>query len=59
MSFRFHILESVTPGKNPRIYRQNMSMTQSQLGRLVGDVPKQFISNLENGIRPISKKMAL
>jgi len=33
--------------------------TQSQLGRLLGDVPKQCISNLENGVRPISKKMAL
>jgi plasmid maintenance system antidote protein VapI len=26
---------------------------------MIGDVPKQFISNMENGIRPISKKTAL
>jgi DNA-binding XRE family transcriptional regulator len=49
----------LTPGKNLRIYRQNMSMTQSQLGKLLGNVPKQFISNPENGVRPISKKIAL
>jgi DNA-binding XRE family transcriptional regulator len=49
----------MTPGKRLRIYRQNMKMTQAVLGEMLGGIPKQFISNMENGIRPISKKMAL
>ena len=36
-----------------------MKMTQATLGKLLGGIPKQFVSNMENGIRPISKKMAL
>ena len=48
----------LTPGKNLRIYRQNFKMTQSQLGKLIG-LPKQYVSNMENGIRPISKNMAI
>jgi DNA-binding XRE family transcriptional regulator len=48
----------LTPGKNLRIYRQNSNLTQSQLGKLIA-MPKQYISNMENGIRPISKKMAI
>jgi DNA-binding XRE family transcriptional regulator len=53
------VKKGLTPGKNLKIYRQNMEMTQQQLGAKLGDVPKQFISNMENGIRPISKKTAL
>jgi len=49
----------LTPGKNLRIYRQNMKMTQAVLGKKLGGLPKQYISNMENGIRPISKNMAL
>ena len=48
----------LTPGKNLRIYRQNSKMTQAQLGKLIAQ-PKQFISNMENDIRPISKNMAI
>jgi DNA-binding XRE family transcriptional regulator len=53
------VKKGLTPGKNLKIYRQNMEMTQEQLGAKLGDIPKQFISNMENGIRPISKKTAL
>jgi DNA-binding XRE family transcriptional regulator len=49
----------LTPGKNLRIYRQNMKMTQAALGKQLGGIPKLFVSNMENDIRPISKKMAL
>ena len=48
----------LTPGKNLRIYRQNSKRTQAQLGKLIG-LPKQFVSNMETGIRPISKNMAI
>jgi len=51
--------ERLTPGKRLRIYRQNLRMTQSALGKQLGGIPRQFVSNMENGIRPISKKMAL
>jgi DNA-binding XRE family transcriptional regulator len=50
---------SLTPGKRLRIYRQNLRMTQTALGKQLGGIPKQFVSNMENEIRPISKKMAL
>ena len=48
----------LTPGKNLRIYRQNAKMTQTQLGKLIGQ-PKQYVSNMENDIRSISKNMAI
>ena len=48
----------LTPGKNLRIYRQNSKMTQAQLGKLIG-LPKQYVSNMENDIRSISKNMAI
>ncbi len=51
--------EKLTPGKNMRIYRQNRGMTQKDLGDLLGGIPRQHISNMEKGIRPISKKVAL
>ena len=51
--------EKLTPGKNMRIYRQNLGITQKELGELLGGVPRQHISNMERGIRAISKKVAL
>jgi DNA-binding XRE family transcriptional regulator len=50
--------ERLTPGKNIRIYRHNSKMTQAQLGKLIG-LPKQYVSNMENDIRPVSKNMAI
>lgn len=51
--------EKLTPGKNIRIYRKNRGMTQKELGELIGGVPRQHISNMERGIRAISKKVAM
>jgi len=48
----------MTPGVNLRIYRKNRGLTQVQLGELLGDIPKQHISNMENGTRQISLKTA-
>ena len=53
------IKAELTPGKRLRIYRQNLKMTQSTLGEQLGGLSKQFVSNMENDIRPISRKMAL
>ena len=49
----------ITPGFTLKLYRQNWKMTQTELGQKLGGVPKQYISNMENGTRPISKKMAI
>jgi DNA-binding XRE family transcriptional regulator len=54
-----NIKEKMTPGKNLRVYRQNKKMTQTELGIRLGGVPKQHISNMENGTRDISKNMAI
>ena len=53
------IKEKLTTGKNMRIYRQNRGMTQKELGEMLGGIPCQHISNMERGIRSISKKVAL
>jgi len=43
-----------TPGDAMRIYRQNKQLTQEQLGKKLGNVPRQIISNMERGKRSIS-----
>jgi plasmid maintenance system antidote protein VapI len=48
-----------TPGDNLRIYRQNAGMTLQRVGELLDGMPRQHVSNMEKGIRPISKKVAL
>ena len=53
------IQKKLTPGKNLRIYRQNRGLTQQELGDLLGSIPRQHISNMERGVRAISKKVAL
>ena len=49
----------MTPGMYMKIFRQNRKLTQTQLGALLGGLPRQHVSNMENGSRPISKKTAL
>ena len=53
------IKRKITPGRNLRIYRQNKAMTQIELGKALGGLPRQHVSNMEKGTRPISKKMAI
>ena len=48
---------SDSPGKNMRMFRRFAKLTQPQLADRLG-TSKQAISNMENGIRPISKKTA-
>lgn len=48
----------LTPGESLRVYRQNAGLTQEALGKLLGDLPRQHISNMENGSRAISLEMA-
>lgn len=48
----------ITPGDTLRIYRENAGLTQEALGQKIGGVPRQHISNMENGKRPIGKESA-
>ena len=48
----------LTPGETLRIYRQNAGLTQEALGKLLDELPKQHISNMENNNRAISLEMA-
>ena len=52
------IKDNITPGDNMRIYRENHRLTQEKLGELLGGIPRQHISNMERGIRSISKNTA-
>ena len=54
MAFFKEAEASETPGKNMRLYRRNVKMTQAQLAEKLGTT-KQAVSNMERGIRPISK----
>ena len=49
---------SMNPGENMKIYREIHKITQSELGKKLGDIPRQHISNMEKGIRGISKETA-
>ena len=53
------IKKTLTPGTYMKVFRQNHKMTQAQLGKSLGGIPRQHISNMENGSRPISKKVAI
>jgi len=51
--------KTMTPGTYMKIYRENRKMTQTELGKILGGLPRQHVSNMENGVRPISKKIAM
>ena len=46
-----------TPGSCLKIYRENLSLTQEELGKKAG-VSKNYVSDMENGHRKISKEKA-
>jgi DNA-binding XRE family transcriptional regulator len=54
-----NLKKRLSPGSYLKVFRQNKNMTQAELGKALGGLPRQHISNMENGIRPISKKIAL
>jgi len=53
-----NIKAKMTPGDNLKIYRENRGITQEELGKLLGGIPRQHVSNMERGIRSISLKTA-
>jgi DNA-binding XRE family transcriptional regulator len=52
------IKRNITPGKTMKHYREMHKLTQVQLGKMLGGLPRQNISNMENGSRPISINIA-
>lgn len=50
---------STTPGEVVKIYRENNNLTQKQLGEKLGKFTRQNISDIEHGLRGISKEVAL
>jgi DNA-binding XRE family transcriptional regulator len=48
----------MTPGKMLKTYRTRKNLTQEELGRQIGGVPRQHISGMEKGTRPIGREMA-
>lgn len=50
--------KGISPGDVLRTYRENAGLTQTALGQKIGGVPRQHISNMENGKRPIGKENA-
>jgi len=50
--------KSMTPGKYMRIYRDNLGLTQEELGQKLGGISRHYVSDLETGTRAISKGIA-
>lgn len=48
----------INPGENMKMYRENLSLSQAELGDKLGNVPRQNISLMECGKRGISKETA-
>lgn len=46
------------PGISVRVYRNNKGWTQTQLGKKLGNFSRQYISDIENARKGISKAMA-
>jgi DNA-binding XRE family transcriptional regulator len=45
-------------GDNLKIYRENAGLSQEELGKKLGNIPRQNISAMEKGRRGISKEIA-
>jgi DNA-binding XRE family transcriptional regulator len=50
------IKSQTTPGNNLKIYREIHGLKQEELGKMLGGIHRQHISNMEKGIRSISIK---
>ena len=52
------VSKKITPGSTVRIYRENLNLTQKQLAQKIDILRSSYISDIENGRRPVSKKLA-
>lgn len=51
-------VKDMTPARAMKAYRLSRGMTQAQLGEKLGSIPRQHISNMENGSRKINIDVA-
>jgi len=51
--------KEMSPGAYLRLYRQDIDLTQAELGRDLGGISRQNVGHMENGRRPISRRMAM
>ena len=49
---------SISPGESLKIYRENLGLSQTGLGKEIGKFSRQKISDMETGKRGISKDVA-
>ena len=49
---------AITPGESLKIYRENLGISQSELGKKLGKFTRQKISDMETSKRGISKEVA-
>lgn len=52
------VQKQVNPGRILRMYRENLGMTQAELGQKLGKFTRQKISDMEHNRRTISKAVA-
>ena len=52
------IRSTITPGESLKVYRENIGISQSELGKRIGKFTRQKISDMETGKRGISKEVA-
>ncbi len=52
------ITSATSPGETMKIYRENIGLSQAELGKKLGKFTRQKISDMENGKRNISKEVA-
>ena len=50
--------KKIIPGDAIQCYRENNGWTQADLGKSMGGISRQRVSDYENGRREVSKKMA-
>jgi antitoxin component HigA of HigAB toxin-antitoxin module len=53
-----NIKKEIQPVETIRFYRKMHGLSQGELGMKIGRFSRQYISNLENGHRPVSKAVA-
>lgn len=49
---------NMKPGDYVRICQEKKGWTQTELGMMLGGIPRQHVSNMERGVRPISLQTA-
>lgn len=51
-------MENMTPARALKAHRISRGLTQTELGNRLGGLPRQHISNMENGSRKINIELA-